>query len=206
MADPVVAQIIKSGAVLWYAPVGETIPDETSVALGADWGGNWERVGYTKEPLSMAYEDERAIIAVEEHLAPVREFRISEDLKMETVLAELTGAYLKLASGGDPDDVNSTAAGAGQAAFEEMFMGDEVAVPEYAWGFEGMYLDANGATFPLRVFIWKGTAKLNGNLEFSKKSDDYVGVPIQIHALADPDQDEGERLVQFQRVTAEASS
>lgn len=206
MADPVVSQIIKSGAILWYAPVGETIPDETTVAFGGDWGGNWERVGYTKEPLTMAYEDERAVIAVEEHLGPVREFRTSEDLKLETVLAELTGGYLKLAAGGDPDDVVSTPAGAGQVAFEEMFMGDEVAVPEFAWGFEGLYLDASGAEFPLRVFIWKGTAKLNGGLEFSKKSDDYVGAPIQIHALVDPDQDEGERLVQFQRVTAEASS
>ena len=49
-------------------------------------------------------------------------------------------------------------------------------------------------------------AMLNGALEFSQKSDDYVGVPIQIKALADTTQTAGEKLVLFQRVTAEATS
>ena len=53
MATPVVANILKTGAVLWNVPTGETVPDETSVAVGAAWGGNWARVGYTKEPLAL---------------------------------------------------------------------------------------------------------------------------------------------------------
>jgi hypothetical protein len=206
MGTPSVTNIIKSNGVLWYAPVGESIPDETTVALSADWGGNWERVGYTKEPLVWVYEDERHRINVEEELTPVREVRIGEETRFETVLSELTPAYWELARGDDPDNVSSTGAGASQRAYDELKVGGEVQVQEYAWGFEGMYVDSSGNTFPVRVYILAGTAMLNGELTFSKREDDYTGVPIQINALADTTQSDGEKLVWFQRVTAEATS
>lgn len=203
MANPVVANILKTGAVLWYAPTGETVPDETSVAFGGAWGGNWARVGYTKEPLALIYTDTRHSIKVQEVLGVVREFRIEEDAMLETVLAELTGAYLQLAAGGQ-GTLASTAAGAGQKAYEQITLGGEEEITEKSWGFEGIYLDASGNDFPVRVFVHKGTAKINGNIEFSKKSDDYVGIPIQIHVLADTSS--SDRMFTFQRVTAAATS
>lgn len=206
MANPVVANIVKSGAVLWYAPFGETKPDETSVAYGAAWGGNWARVGYTKDPLVIVYEDERHRAEVEEELTAVREWRISESVRFETVLAELTAAYLELARGGDPAEVVSTSAGAGQNAYEELKFGGDAVPNEYAYGFEGTYLNSSGVTFAIRVFIHKGVAKLNGEMTFSKRDDDYTGVPIQINALVDTTQSAGQKLVQFQRVTAAATS
>ena len=76
MANPVVAQIIKSGAWLYNAPTGEANPDETSVAYGAAWGGNWVRTGYTKVALTADYESEEMDVEVEEELGPVRRWRI----------------------------------------------------------------------------------------------------------------------------------
>lgn len=202
MATPVVTNLIKSGAVVWYAPTGEAVPDETTVAYGAAWGGNWARVGYTKAPLTFTYEDTRSDIKVEEVLAAVDQRRIEEAVTFETMLAELTGAYLQLAAGGQ-GTVSSTAAGVGQKAYEEITFGDEPIITKKAWGFEGMYLDSAGTEQPIRVFIYKGAATLNGALEFSKKSDDYTGIPLQVKAFADTDN--SNRLWTFQRVTAPAT-
>lgn len=201
MSDPVVANIIKSGAVLWYAATGETEPDETSVAFGAAWGGAWARVGFTKAPLVFAYEDERLEITVEEHLGPLDEWRIAEHARFETVLAELEADYLQLMTDGT---VTNTAAGASQKAFESLPVGGAALITKRAWGIEGLHIDSSGNQHPIRVFIARGTAKLNGTLEFSKKSDDYVGMPIMIQALAD-NANSG-RMFKFQRVTAPASS
>ena len=205
MSVPRVANIIKSGATLLYAPTGEPKPDETAVGLGQDWGGNWERVGYTKAPLTAAYDSEESDTKVQEELAPVKRWRIGENLTLETVLAELTAGYLQLAAS-NQTAVMTTAAGASQAAYEETGLGGVAVLTEKQWGFEGMYLDDNGSEFPIRMFVHKGTAKLNGALEFSQKTDDYTGVSVQIKALADPTQSAGLKLCQFQKVTAAATS
>jgi hypothetical protein len=159
-------------------------------------------VGYTKEPLAFTYEDERVDITVEEVLAPVLQRRISEGVAFETVLAELTADYLKLAAGGQ-GTVSTTAAGAGQKGYEQITFGDEVIIEQKCWGFEGMYVTSAGVEQPIRIFVYKGVAMLNGALEFSKKSDDYIGVPLQVKALADTDN--SNRLWTFQRVTAPAT-
>jgi hypothetical protein len=205
MATPVVANIIKTGAVLWVAPTGEAKPDETSVIFGAAWGGNWARVGYTKAPLTAAYASEEADGKVQEELAPVKRWRIGESLILETVLAELTAAYLQLAAA-NQTAVSSTAAGAGQKAYEETGLGGVAELTEKAWGFEGLFINASGDDEPVRLFVHKGTAMVNGALEFSKVNDDYTGVPIQIKALTDTTQTAGKKLALFHRVTAEASS
>lgn len=204
MANPSVTNILKTGAVLWYAPTGENRPDETSVAYGGSWGGNWARVGYTKQQLTLAYESEETDIEVEEVLAPVKRFRISESLTIETVLAELTAAYLQLAAS-NQDTVTETSQGAEQDAYEETGLGGEVILTEKAWGFEGLYIDADGNEQPVRIFVHKGTARVNGELEFSQKADGYPGIPIQIKALADTTQSTGQELLLWQRVTDEMS-
>lgn len=204
MANPSVTNILKTGAVLWYAPTGESKPDESSVAYGGSWGGNWARVGYTKQQLTLAYESEETDIEVEEVLAPVKRFRISESLTVETVLAELTAAYLQLAAS-NQDTVTETPQGTDQDAYEETGLGGEVILTEKAWGFEGLYIDADGNEQPVRIFVHKGTARVNGELEFSQKADGYPGIPIQIKALADTTQSTGQELLLWQRVTDEMS-
>ena len=201
MAVPSITNIVHTGAWLYNAPVGEANPDETTVAYGAAWGGNWVRVGYTKAPLTVAYESEEADIAVEEELPPVKRFRTSENLTLETTLAELTAEYLQLAAANQAT-VTTVAAGAAQKAYEYTTMGGDPTLTERKWGFEWRHIQADGVEQPGRIFVHKGTAMINGNLEFSQKSDDYPGVPIQIKALSDTTQNAGAKLVRFERVTA----
>ena len=111
----------------------------------------------------------------------------------------MTATYISLLSEGT---VSTTAAGASQRGFEELEFGNTATITKRAWGFEGLYTDADGDDFPVRVFIAKGTAKFNGNLEWSQKTDDYVGIPLRIEALGVV----GAQPVKFQRVTEEATS
>lgn len=205
MGTPSVTNIDHSGAFLYVAPVGEANPDETTVAYGAAWGGNWERMGFTKAPLTMAYESEEFDIEVEEELAPVKRRRVKENLTLETVLAELMAEYLQLAAS-NQDSVTEVAAGASQDGYEETGLGGESILTEKKWGFEWLHVDADGNEQPARIFLHKGTATVNGSLEYSKKSTDYPGVPIQVKGLADTSQSVGQKLILWQRVTAEKTS
>jgi len=200
MADPVVANVFKSGAILWYAPVGETIPDKDTIGAGDPWGGNWQRLGFTKAPVTFAYEREVADINVEEYLAPIDKYRIAEKAQAETTLAELTADYLSLGVGGTPTEA---AAGAGTVGYEELEVGGEFRLTKYAVGFEGIRYDANDNDLPLRLFMYRAVITLNGELEFSKRSDDFPGLPIVIELLADTDNNG--KLFKFQRVTAPAT-
>lgn len=202
MADPVKANIIKTHATMWFAPEGETLPDETSVAAGGDWGGNWAKLGYTSAPLSMTYEDTRMMVKVEEILADaIDEWRTEESGILETELAELTADYLALMTDNTPQ---TTAAGVGQKGFEDMSIGGQARVGVYAFGFEGIRYDANDNALPIRFFAPRATFKVNGALEWSQKTDTYVKTPLRIKALGDPDN--GGRLFRVQRVTAPATS
>ncbi|MEZ4684199.1 MAG: hypothetical protein R2932_59310 [Caldilineaceae bacterium] len=196
-----VTDILISPAKIWKSPVGEALPDETSVAYGASWGGNWENVGYTLEPLSMSYDRELFELMVEQITGPVKRRVTGENLRMETVLAEATPDNLQLAIGGT---VSSTSAGASQVAFEDLDAGGEVQLDELQWGFEGFYENASGVQFPVRIFLYKATAILNGQLTFAKAA--AAGVPIQISAMADTSKSVGANLIKFQRVTAAATS
>lgn len=205
MGDPVVTNIVHSGAKLYQAPVGEPNPDETTVNFDDPWGGNWARVGYTKAPLTFAYESEEADINVEEELAPVKRKRIRENLTIETTLAELTGEYVQLAAS-NQDAVTTTAPGAAQKGFEETGLGGKELLTEMKWGFEARAVLADGSEQPVRIFVHIATARLNGNLQFTQKTEDTPGIPIQIKALADTSQAAGQKLCIFQRVTAAATS
>ena len=200
MGAPSVFQIMKSNAVLWYAPLGEAFPDETTVAAGELWGGNWQRLGSTKEPLTCLYEDERSDVNVEEYLMPVHRFKTAESLTIETVLAEIDLDYIALMTEGG---VAKVAAGAGQKAFDSLTVGNDADLTGRAFGFEGVHLNSSGVALPLRVFIYRANAKLGGELSFSKREDDYTGVPITIEALSDS-LSPG-RMFVFQKVTAPAA-
>jgi hypothetical protein len=204
MGTPSVTNIVHTGARLYNAPVGEANPDETSVAYDAAWGGNWVRVGYTKAPLTVAYTSEESDVNVEEELAPVKRFRVGENLTLETVLAEPTAAYLQLAAA-NQDTVSTTAAGVGQDGYEYTGLGGDPTMTEKKWGIEWRHIQADGVEQPARLFIHKATAMINGNLEFSQKADDYPGIPIQIKALTDTTQVAGQKLCRFERVTAQAT-
>lgn len=206
MSDPVVANVIVGGATVWYAPEGEAKPDDTTVGYGAAWGGNWKRVGYTKAPVAVAYESSEMEVEVEEVTGPIDRLLTSETGRIETMLAEIAGEYIALATGQDPATaVTTTAAGASQVGFDEVGIGGTAFLEKFAWGFEGRRPDANGNVLPIRFFVHRATAQMNGTLEFSNKSGNYPGIPLQVKALIDDSQAVGQKLFQIQIMTAPAT-
>jgi len=198
-----VGDILKTKAVVWIAPKGESLPDESSVAAGAEWGGNWVKLGYTKESLKLKHSFSQHVVNVEQVLGAVKRFKTDEALMFETVLSEVTALNLAYVTGGKSTDVATTPAAAGQVGYEELNVGDDPTLEEWEVGFEGERVGATGGTLPLRIFC-QGNIILNGDLEFSKKNDDHTGIPIQIAALADTG--DSNRMFKFQRVTAAATS
>jgi hypothetical protein len=200
MGDPVAGNIFKSNAVIWVAPVGTALPDPDSIAAGADWGVAWDRVGFTAEPVTVAYDHDEAEFPVEEFLAPVERMTTKEGLKVETTLAELTATYLQLGLEGT---VVTTPAGVGAVGVEDLVVGNAAIRTKRTFGIEGVYVTSSGNTLPLRFFVYRATCQLKGELSFSKHEDKYTGIPISILGLADPDN--SGRLFAFQRVTAPAT-
>jgi hypothetical protein len=199
MAEPNVGNILKTGAVLWLAPAGEALPSGDDIAAGAAWGGNWARVGFTKAPVAVKYEDEEHEIEVEEFLAAVDRVRIKESILIETVLAEVTGDYLKLGAGGVVTSVTATASVTGKDILEA---GNDNVKPKFVVGFEGTYVNAAGVSLPVRFFVHRATIKLNGELTFSKKNGEYSGVPVQIAGLGNTTGSPSGRLFKFEKITA----
>lgn len=195
------ADILVSPAVIWHAPVGEALPDETSVAYGAAWGGNWEQFALTKTPVTLNRDVSTFEVMTEQTTGPLRRVITEEKMTIETQLAEFTGDGLALVLGGSNV---TTPAGAGQVAFDKVVAGGEWTLPEGAWGIEGKYVDDGGDEFPVRVFFYRATVKLGGELSFQKG--DYVGVPIQIEALTDTSKAIGAQMIEIHRVTAAATS
>lgn len=204
MGTPTASNILKTGATLYYAPVGEALPDETTVALGAAWGGNWERVGYTEDGVTLGYSDTRHRVEVEESLIAVKEVRIAEEMVVETTLAETTAEYLVLLIGGGA--VSTTAAGASQKAYEQVGLGNEGTPQEYSIGLEGTFVAADGVEHPVRWFFDRVTLSLGGEMKYSRRSADHTTLPFRAAVLAPVTAGFSGRPFIFQRVTAPASS
>ena len=94
--------------------------------------------------------------------------------------------------------VAQTAVGAGIMGKEDYSLGGVATIPEKAWGIEGSYVDEDGATFPIRIFIWKATAEAGGDLSFGKE--DYTGIPLKLGALQDMTKANGQRLLKLTKV------
>jgi hypothetical protein len=196
-----VTDILVTPAKIYRAPVSTALPDETTVAYGASWGASWTDLGYTLEPVSLSYESETFKLMVEQLTAPVRSVRQEETVAIETVLAEITGANLNMVMDGT---LTTVAAGAAQVAFDTVEAGGSVAISEYAWGFEGYRLGASNVKFPVRVFVYRGVAVLNGQLTFAKSAG--VGIPLRIEVLPDTTKAAGKQLLVIHSVTAAATS
>jgi hypothetical protein len=196
-----VADILLTPATLWYAPVGEPVPDENSVGYGDDWGGNWESVGFTLTPLTLARALETFELEVEQRTTPVKEMITKETVTLETTLAEFIEDNVLLAFGGS---VVNTSAGPAQVEKWEHRAGGDPQLRTYAFGFEGLYITDANAEYPVRVFIWRGNIMLNGQLQFAKGA--AAGIPIQITSKIDDSKPLGQQLIMTQKVTGPMTS
>lgn len=201
---PSAANLLLSPAWVYFAPVGEAEPSADTIEFGEAWGGNWTNLGWTNSPVSFSYAQELQEYEVEQVLTPVMRRRNSEKAMIETTLAEITGANLNIAMDGT---ITAVAAGASVRGKEIIEVGGKTFITEYAFGLEGL-LKYDGASLniplPVRIFLYKGTAKINGKLEFAKKN--LAGIPLSIEAIADTSKVVGKQLMKVVRVTAKATS
>lgn len=195
-----VADIVIAPATVYRAPVGEPLPSGDTIDFGEAWGGGWVNLGYTLTPVTLGWTQEIFELEVEQVTAPVKTLRVKEDGTIETTLAELTAANLNLVLDGV---VTNVSAGAGTRAKEIVKAGGKTAIAEYAWGFEGLFkIDTD--PLPIRVFLYRGSAILNGQLQFGKRV--AAGIPIQIKALLDGGKTAGQQMIEIQKITAKATS
>jgi hypothetical protein len=192
-----VADILQSPARIFYAAVGTALPNPNSVAYGAAWTAPWADLGYTLNPITVSYNKEIFKLMVEQVTLPIKGTTTDEEVVIETTLAEITAANLMLAFGGS---IGTTAAGTAQVALEELKSGGSSALSYYAWGIEGLYVDASNNQLPVRILIYRGSAVLNGNMQFAKAA--AMGIPLQITAWADTTKAAGQQLWTFQKTTA----
>ncbi len=196
-----VEDILIGPITAYYAPVGETIPDETSVAYGGAWGGNWTSLGYTKEdtPLSWNHEKNSKMVGAQQTILKLKAVHTEETLVVETTLIEMTADNLELAAEGTVTDV---VAAVGQKGYSKLEGGGQYIPDMYAFGFEGMRVMSDGTKQPVRLFVWKGFMTVGGALEFGK--DDETGIPIHIDGLADTSKAANKQLYYVEIVTAAA--
>lgn len=195
-----IADILLSPATVWHAPVGEPLPDD-DVAYGADLGGNWENVGYTTTPLSMSPARETYEVNVEQVTVPVKRIPTKDTIDFETTLAEFTDDNMALAFNGGT--VTVTPAGPAQVGKTELEWGGSTTLDVYAWCFEALYKDDSNNEFPVRLFLYRGEAILNGALQFAKNKE--AGIPLKISAQPDTTKDPGKQIFKLQKITAAAT-
>lgn len=195
-----VTDLILSPASVYVGAYGVTLPAE-NLAVGAAWPGGWTAVGFTKEALKFGYSFEKRKAKVQQHIGIVRQWKISEEGMLETVLSELTAAALHLAWDGK---IATVAAGASQMGKERFSIGGRATLTERTWGFESYYRDEDGDLLPLRVFAWKGVAEAGGELELSNQEE--TGIPLKISLNTDTTKVEDERFYYMDKFLEPATS
>lgn len=192
--------IIVSPAWAWYGPEEEPEPDDTDIDVGDDWGGNWDWLGLTTEPLTQEVDTTTFEVEVQQFTTPVAQAITSERMRLTTTLAELTPTLLALVDGGN---TTTTPAAVGQRGKVEHRAGGRTERVTYKIGFEVIHVLADGTRLPLRWFFHRGTFSRAGATPFGKGV--VAGLPISIEVLADSTQSEDEKLYLYQKMTSEAS-
>lgn len=194
------SDILVSAAWAWYGPEGEPEPDETTIGVGEDWGGNWEWFGLTTTPLTLNLSTTEFSVDVQQLSTPVLSAITSEDYTLATDLAEMTAINLKLLFGGN---IVTTPPGAGQAGVTTLRFGGRTARTVYKLGFEAKVPQPDGSLLPLRLFFHRAQFSLGGAIAFDKGA--VSAIPLAVKVLADESQPEDEKLAVWQKVTAVGS-
>jgi hypothetical protein len=193
------ADILITGAHLFYAPLDTAVPADT-LGYGAAWGGSWVSVGYTLEPLQLSYRFEITSVMTEQTNSPVKTRRRSEQATFRTTLGEHNSSNLALAMAAQ---ATVTSPGVGQPGKEEIDLGGDTSIPLKMWGAEGLYEDDSGNQFPVRVFMWRAHAAEGADLAYARENP--TGIPLNISLLSDFSKVKGKQLLKIQRITAAAT-
>lgn len=188
---------------LYYAPVSEANPDETTVEFGTAWGGNWTSLGDFIEGsgITLAMTEEFTKVYTELTTAPKNAVRTRREVLVRATLAEHSVTNMALILQGT---AAATSAGPAQKGYNEIPFGTESDVDFYKFGIEALRKDSSDTNQPVRWFLHKGYIRLNGDVAYQKQNP--TGVPIEITILGDGTQSAGEELGILQIVTAPATT
>jgi len=202
MASYSSTKIMTAEAALLYAPLGTSLPDETSVAWNTfgSWTG-WTLMGYTTQPSNISYTYDQFEVDVQQSLAPVKRRKTTERTTITTALAQLEGSLLALVLSGTN---TTTAAGASQKGWDRVVYGGDPALNEYMFALEGWLEDSGGDKQPVRYFLYKATITQNGEMVFDKNN--VAALPIQIAALNDTTKSVGQQMGEVHIVYDPATS
>jgi hypothetical protein len=194
--------VLVAEAAVLYAPLNTALPDETTVAWNtfAGWTG-WTMLGYTTQASTFSYSYDVFEVDVQQSLAPIKRRKTSETATISTALAQFEGEILALVLSGTN---TNTAAGASQKGWSRVVTGGDPALDEYMFALEGWREDSGGNKQPVRIFVYRGTITVNGDIPFDKNA--VTSVPVTINALADAGKSVGAQLMEIHIVTAPASS
>lgn len=191
------ADILLTGSKVWYGPVGEAFPDETSIAWNAAWGGNWVYAGPLAVPLTLSYSETRTDAEQQDALSSVKDWRTDERHMLRSELREVTGTGLALLMGATNTD---TAAGGSQKAYSRIVGGGEAIVTQYAVGFEGWRPDSDGTRQPIRLLYYKSSFMFDRG--FTKSKDGApLSLPFMVKTFSDPSKAIGQQLFEWHIVT-----
>jgi len=146
-------QYVIAPARIYYAPLGEELPDENTVDVGDEWGGEWVNPGDTLTPAVINTSRELYEMMVEQATAAVRSMITKETGSIEVTLAEITGANLQLAFGGT---FTTTTPGPAQVGMDEIVAGGNPSPDQYTWGVEGYWKDSSNVQYAVRFQIYIG--------------------------------------------------
>jgi hypothetical protein len=192
------SDIVMTGAVVYHAPTGTTLPLNT-LAAGAAWLTPWVNAGLTLDPVVLNYSFDVVEVIVQQAMAPVRRRRKAESCQISTTLAEHTALNMEVAFAGASA---VTPAASAIPGYEVFTVGGDPALPENLWGIEGTYEDSTNATFPIRIYCWRGTSSDGGETTYDKENPS--GIKLTIKGLADTTKPIKQQLLKMVRVTAAA--
>jgi hypothetical protein len=183
--------VFVGAANILYAPLGTTLPDETTVDVNdfASWPSGWVHLGYTSEGPAFNYSYEVFAVEAQQATAPLRRKKTSETLTLTAGLLQFDADHLALITGGT---VTSTAAGGSQKPYDKAVGGGEVELPEYMFAVESTRPDTDGDLQPFRFFVFKANITASGDISFAKNA--ATALPVTINALIDDDKAVGSQL------------
>jgi hypothetical protein len=183
--------VFVGAANILYAPLGTTLPDETTVDVNdfASWPSGWVHLGYTSEGPAFNYSYEVFAVEAQQATAPLRRKKTSETLTLTASLLQFDADHLALITGGT---VTSTAAGGSQKPYDKAVGGGEVELPEYMFAVESTRPDTDGDLQPFRFFVFKANITASGDINFAKNA--ATALPVTINALIDDDKAVGSQL------------
>ena len=173
------------------------LPDESTVAYGASWGGSWSELGLLMNGagVSMQHSVTMKKVMADGYILALKRVPTEREVGFGFSLLEYTPANLQYVF---PDsDLMETAQAAAQKAFADLTIAAGQDNPSYAVGIEAFRLDSTGAKQPVRWRLYEASIEPSGETPFQQGSE--ATLPVVCMALHN---DDSGKVAQLQYVTS----